>query len=87
MSNEKMREEFEEWAGDKGFCLDCRFFEGGNNYEDADTRLAFDIWTASRAALCVELPRVVKAGRWGDDDGYLKDDVIDAIESTGVRVK
>lgn len=44
------RETFEEWADEKGFCLDCMFFEGGNNYESADTRLAFDIWMA-RAAL------------------------------------
>ena len=40
------RELFEEWADEKGFCLDCKFFEDGNNYESDDTRLAFDIWTA-----------------------------------------
>ena len=47
------REAFEEWADDKGFCLDCKFFEEGNNYESADTRMAFDIWMA-RAALTAQ---------------------------------
>lgn len=38
---------FEKWAYENGFCLDCNFFEKGNNYEDDDTRLAFEIWMAS----------------------------------------
>jgi hypothetical protein len=33
---DKMREEFEAWADEKGFCLDCKFFEAGNNFEDDD---------------------------------------------------
>lgn len=49
---EVMREQFEEWADDYGFCMDERFFEDGNSYIDEDTRLAFDIW---RAAYCAAL--------------------------------
>jgi hypothetical protein len=45
------REAFSTWADPKGFVLDCAFFsEELNNFEDADTRLAFDIWLG-RAAL------------------------------------
>lgn len=46
---ENYRTDFEGWASDKGFCLDCAFFVGGNNYMDDDTRLAFDIWIAARS--------------------------------------
>ena len=47
------REAFEAWADDEGFCLDCRFFDGGNNYESADTGVAFEAWQA-RASLPVD---------------------------------
>ena len=40
------REAFSSWAHEKGFCLDCAFFEGGNNFVDPDTRLAYEIWMA-----------------------------------------
>ncbi|GEM_PF-3311550 len=79
------REKFEEWADDKGFCLDCKFFEDGNNYEDADTRLAFDIWQASRAALVVELPETVRVYEWHD---FMREyEVREAIQSAGITVK
>lgn len=45
-----MREQFEEFAEDKGMSLDERFFEDGNNYVDDDTRLAFEIWSAAYSA-------------------------------------
>lgn len=47
---EDEREAFSSWAHEKGFCLDCAFFEEGNNFEDPDTRLAYEIWLA-RAAI------------------------------------
>lgn len=67
MDIEVMRENFEEWANDKGFCLDCRFFEEGNNYEEPDTALAFEIWQASRAAIVIELPPREKSQQWMSD--------------------
>ena len=52
---DKMREEFEDWAGEHNnfwllpVMLDGKFV----NYYDEDTANAFDIWQASRAALQV----------------------------------
>lgn len=39
---DKERELFEEWADEKGFCLDCKFFEKGNNFEDQATQWLFE---------------------------------------------
>ncbi len=48
---EKHRLLFEAWASEKGFELSCQFFDEGNNYEDANTKLAFEIWTEASIAL------------------------------------
>ena len=89
MSNEKMRADHEAWfsaeykatyrdklAGDYDACVFFAHSECG--------------WTASRAALCVELPHIcdyIDTYKQGDNrDAYLTD-LRDAIESTGVRVK
>lgn len=44
--------DFEGWADEKGFCLDQIFMSTGgaptNPYTRADTRLAYEIWCASR---------------------------------------
>lgn len=42
----KERELFEEWADEKGFCLDCKFFEQGNNFEDQATKWLYEAWLA-----------------------------------------
>lgn len=42
----KERELFEEWADEKGFCLDCKFFEAGNNFEDQATKWLYEAWLA-----------------------------------------
>ena len=42
----KERELFEEWADEKGFCLDCKFFESGNNFEDQATKWLYEAWQA-----------------------------------------
>lgn len=52
MSN-KAQEEFEGWADEKGFCLDQIWMSTAgvpeNPYEDEDTKLAYEIWRASRS--------------------------------------
>lgn len=53
MSADDEHEAFSAWAHEKGFCLDCAFFEEGNNFENSDTRLAYEIWMA-RAALATQ---------------------------------
>jgi len=57
----KMREEFQDWACKQGLDID-RFYVSGNfnGYCVANTQSAFEIWKASRAALCVELPENCK---------------------------
>lgn len=88
----KMREQFEVWAHEKEFCLDCKFFEDGNNYEDPDTRLAFEIWQASRAALVVTLPEPLQQ-RAGATMGESMTSIAtlnacrDAIKAAGIRTK
>lgn len=42
----KERELFEEWADEKGFCLDCEFFKKGNNYTDQETGWLYESWLA-----------------------------------------
>ena len=42
---------WEEYADNIGFCLDCAFFEGGNNYSSGETRLAYDLWSKSAESL------------------------------------
>lgn len=76
MSNEKMREEFQEW-----WC----------HREQTELRSscamgwAFLIWKASRAAIEVELPR---EDRNIDYSGYIsKSETEAAIESLGLKVK
>lgn len=47
-------------------------------------------WWGFNAALdsvVVELPKEVAAGRWADDIGYFKDDIIEAIHAAGIKTK
>ncbi|ASD10579.1 hypothetical protein CJT44_33660 [Pseudomonas aeruginosa] len=64
-----MREEFEAWATSRCVSItkapEAMMFFGGRRvpagcYIMADTELAWEAWQASRAALRVELPRLMK---------------------------
>ena len=58
---DKMREEFEAWANERGLDVDHIYVNGCFKcYCVSHTQSAFDIWEASRAALCVELPENCK---------------------------
>ena len=74
---EKMREDFEEW-----FKHDYHPDNTGPYVKDA----MLYAWQASRAALCVELPR-----QWFDDgldsDLMEANRVLDALDDAGVRYK
>lgn len=52
MSDEKMREEFEEWAENEGMTM----MQDGETYYHHVTHHAWNAWKASRAALPIELP-------------------------------
>lgn len=51
---DKMREEFEAWAINCDLCT----FAVGDEYKYMTTEWAWRAWEASRAALCVELPKI-----------------------------
>ena len=82
---ERMREEFEAWARDQGYCLRRTTWDGAD-YVEHGTESAWLGWQASRAALVVELPneRSLSAS---DDPWAVRDWCKDAIEAVGVRVK
>lgn len=53
--DKQIKENFEIWAHEQGFCLDCDFFDDGNSYLDSDTKLAFSIWVAAIESLGIRL--------------------------------
>lgn len=78
--SEKMREEFEEWAKEKGFKLEtCK---DRNYYRSASTSSAWHVWQASRQSQVVKLP-----DWWvsGIDAAMYRDDVLEALDAAGVR--
>ena len=90
MSNEKMREEFEAWCSSHGYTLrpaenNCGIIIDGQ-YGNQRVQIAWDAWQASRATLCVNLPK-----QWFDDD--LDSDLMEAhhvgnaLDAAGVRYK
>ena len=84
---DKMREEFEEYMNGQGFDVDHIYVNGEFKcYCFAATQNAFEIWKASRAALCVELPK-----QWFDEglgcDLMEVNHVADALDAAGVRYK
>jgi hypothetical protein len=88
MSNDKMREEFEEWflaAYDKGTGRP-HMARGEKDYFNKRHRQAWAAWQASRAALVIELP--VSFGWDGYEGGNLvfKDEVVKSIGTAGVKV-
>ena len=73
---DKMREEFESWAmSDMGYM--CVRVGGG--YKDDYMNTAWLSWQASRAALCVQMPRCCNE----DQDSY-RLNIIDSLDDAGV---
>ena len=83
---DKMREDFEEYMNGHGFDVDHIYVNGEFKcYCFAATQNAFEIWKASRAALCVELPKQYSTDSIGS--AYCVDAVIDSLDSSGVHYK
>lgn len=87
---DKMREEFEAWCSSHGYTLrpaetNCGIIIDGQ-YGNQRVQIAWDAWQASRAALCVNLPK-----QWYDDG--LDSDLMEAhhvgkaLDAAGVRYK
>lgn len=79
MSNEKMREEFDEW------------FQSSFNFETTSMRFAmrevmFEAWQASRAALCVEFPSKTYS-HYLELDVMIARHVESSLDAAGVRYK
>ena len=79
---EKMREEFEAWAGQYGYSLE-RDSEAGGYYADS-ADLAWSAWQASRATLVVELPQPFESDDFTMCDGV---ELHEALEAAGVRIR
>ena len=88
--SDKMREEFEAWY--EGHCapLESDWFKRDSDFPDDydyfPAQEAWAGWQASRAALCVELPK-----QWFDDDLecdlMVANRVLDSLDAAGVRYK
>lgn len=75
---DKVREEFEAWAINCDLCT----FAIGDEYKYMATEWAWRAWKASRAALCVELPRC-----WNDEQRDYRDNMVDRLDDVGVSHK
>ncbi len=96
--SEKMREEFHEWCDSQGFASDrYKMCDLGEKYKHLcgeyvipDSRIMWQAWQASRAALVVELPDE-KGGRYLDSYQEGWNDAISSceqrIEDCGVSYK
>lgn len=74
------REQFEEWWAT--YVDKC-----AHPVEDVEYYAAKDAWQASRAAIEIELPVVIWDMSEDGSQHYDRDDVIDAIQSVGIKVK
>jgi len=77
MSN-KAREEFEAW-----FYNECCHGSGKVNYRSVVTMAAWKAWQASRAALCVELPKP----EYAVSCSYNEESVKASLDAAGIRYK
>lgn len=86
---EKMREEYEAW-----FCSTMPYkiakeswfaILDDGDYIIMDVQAGWAGWKASRAALCVELPKQYSTDSIGS--AYCVDAVIDSLDSAGIRYK
>ena len=79
---DKMREEYEAW-----FCstmeMDLHRFADG--YLCHDTNRGWMAWKASRAALCVEIPKDGEASSFGNYVVFDSDDVRAMLDAAGIR--
>lgn len=75
MSNDKMHEEFESWWGKQ---------KSISPYIKGEMRTA---WVASRAAIEIELPKMIYWGSSESMEGYDTEEIVRAIESAGLKVK
>ena len=88
--NDKMREEFEAWY--EGHCapLESDWFKRDSDFPDDydyfPAQEAWYGWQASRAALCVELPRQTYDHDL-DCDTMIAHHVGKALDSAGIRYK
>ena len=81
--NDKMREEFEAWI--KTEFDGCMPRRKGKVYLSLYVNGAWKAWQASRAALCVELPKYYSTDSIGL--AYCADAVVDSLDAAGVRYK
>lgn len=88
MSNEKMREEFEAAVLNSELlpCNSIVKIEGSDEYSSVLTGVAWKAWKASRAALCVNLPRQTYDYDL-DCDTMIAHHVGKALDAAGVRYK
>lgn len=84
---EKMRKEFEAWHieqckanGMDWIDLSSELDRDGDGYVYADAQCAWRGWRASRAALCVQMPRCCNE----EQDSY-RLSIIDSLDDAGVR--
>ena len=86
---EKMREEYEAW-----FCSTIPYkiakeswfaVMDDGDYIITDVQAGWAGWKASRAALCVELPKQYSTDSIGS--AYCVDAVIDSLDAAGIRYK
>lgn len=86
---DKMREEFEAWANERGLDVDHIYVNGCFKcYCVSHTQSAFDIWKASRAAICVELNGIVfSRDKNGEGGLMLPERVFKAMDDSGVSYK
>ena len=86
---DKMREEYEAW-----FCSTIPYkiakeswfaVMDDGDYIITDVQAGWAGWKASRAALCVELPKQYSTDSIGS--AYCVDAVIDSLDAAGIRYK
>lgn len=87
MSTEKMREEFEAWVPTNDLLSWCTLQMLDDRYRDIDVHTAWESWKASRAMAKVVMPRVIYWGSSESMEGYDAEEIKQAIESLGLRVR
>ena len=76
------REQFEEWCINRGISITKS--PGYDGYQNPRTKVIWEGWQASRAAIEIEFPEEESIGC---TIGYYAADVVEAIESSGLKVK
>lgn len=89
---DKMREEFEAWFEADSMPLESNWFkkDDDDDYDHMPTYYAWRAWQASRAALCIELPKTPSFSASDEPDLAFEEgvDVMkDLIEAAGVTCK